>query len=110
MFEISIFCVILLAISYWAVLWLMGRREDVLHGEFVETGTQAEEPVRSVFPDRPVFPERPVRSVSPAPSAQAPIPEQPVRAPVAEQPAFRQERLESLLNSIKQDLNQLVQK
>jgi hypothetical protein len=27
-----------------------------------------------------------------------------------EQPPFRQERLESLLNTIKQDLNQLVQK
>ena len=34
MFEISIFCVILLAISYWVVLFLMGRREDVLHGDF----------------------------------------------------------------------------
>jgi len=116
MFEISIFCVILLAISYWAVLWLMGRREDVLHGEFVEPGTQAEEPVRSVFPARPAFPERPalperpVRSASPVPPVQIPIPEQPARVPAPEQPAFRPERLESLLNSIKQDLNQLVQK
>ena len=57
MFEISIFCVILLAISYWAVLWLMGRRADVLHGEFVETGTQPDEPARPVFPDRPAVPE-----------------------------------------------------
>ena len=105
MFEIIIFCVILLAISYWAVLWLMGRREDVLHGEFVESGVQAEEPDRSVLPARPAFPERPVRSAPPERPAQAtPIPEQTVRAPVPEQPAFRQERLESLLNSIKQDL------
>ena len=65
MFEISIFCVILLAISYWAVLWVMGRREDVLHGEFVEAGARAEEPVRSVFPDRPAVPERAVRPVFP---------------------------------------------
>ena len=36
MFEIGIFSVIVLAVSYWAVLWVMGRREDVLHGEFVE--------------------------------------------------------------------------
>jgi hypothetical protein len=28
MFEIGIFCVIFLAVAYWAVLWLMGRRED----------------------------------------------------------------------------------
>ena len=116
MFEISIFCVILLAISYWAVLWVMGRREDVLHGEFVEAGTQAEEPVRSVFPDRSVFPERPVRpalaekSVAAEKTVQAALPEPPARAAVPEQPAFRPERLESLLNSIKQDLSQLVQK
>jgi hypothetical protein len=36
MFEIGIFPLIFLAAAYWAVLWLMGRREDVLHGEFVE--------------------------------------------------------------------------
>jgi len=116
MFEISIFCVILLAISYWAVLWVMGRREDVLHGEFVEAGAQAEEPVRSVFPERPVVPERTVRPAFPEKPkviekpAQTAIPEPPVRAAIPEQPAFRPERLESLLNSIKQDLNQLVQK
>ena len=113
MFEISIFCVILLAISYWAVLWLMGRREDVLHGEFVEPGPPADGPARPVFPDRPipqpplqiVFPARPVIAAKPV---QADI-TKPARA-APEQPAFRPERLESLLNSIKQDLNQLVQK
>jgi hypothetical protein len=36
MFEISIFCVIVLAIGYWTALWLMGRHDDVLHGNFVE--------------------------------------------------------------------------
>jgi hypothetical protein len=72
----------------------MGRREDVLHGEFVESEPPAEEPVR------PVTPKRPVRS---APQ------DCPVEA-VSEQQPFRQERLESLLNTIKQDLNQLVWK
>ena len=125
MFEISIFCVILLAISYWAVLWLMGRREDVLHGEFVEAGAKAEQPVRSIFPDRSAIPVPAVRPIFPKPSAipaQIAIPrqpaisarpvmfEQPVRSAIPKQPAFRPERLESLLNSIKQDLNQLVQK
>ena len=116
MFEIIIFCVILLAVSYWAVLWLMGRREDVLHGEFVEAGAPTEEPARSVFPERPVFPARPVRSAPAEQPAQAVIPEQsvipeqPVLVSIPEQPAFRPERLESLLNSIKQDLNRLVQK
>jgi hypothetical protein len=36
MFEIGIFCVIVLAVGYWAALWLMGRHDDVLHGDFVE--------------------------------------------------------------------------
>ena len=36
MFEISIFCVIVLAVGYWVTLWLMGRRDDVLHGDFVD--------------------------------------------------------------------------
>ncbi len=94
MFEILIFCVIFLAVAYWAVLWLMGRREDVLHGEFVESEPPAEEPVR------PVFPKRPVRSVPPEHPAEV----------VSEQQPFRLERLESLLNTIKQDLNQLVRK
>ena len=40
---------------------------------------------------------------------QAMVAEKPA-AVAPEQPAFRPERLESLLNSIKQDLNQLVQK
>ena len=109
MFEIGIFCVILLAVSYWAVLWLMGRREDVL--QFVEAGAQAEEPVQSVFPDRPAIPERAVaRRIVPKPSTRTAISEQSARASIPEQAAFTPERLESLLNSIKQDLNQLVQK
>ena len=95
MFEIGIFCVIFLAVSYWAVLWLMGRREDVLHGEFVKSEPPAEEPVR------PVFPKRPVRS---APPANVPL------KPLRSNQPFRQERLELLLDTIKQDLNQLVQK
>jgi len=106
MFEIGIFCVIFLAVSYWAVLWLMGRREDVLHGEFVESEPHAQEPLRQEplrqeplrqEPMRPVFPPRPTLPARPAEAAP-------------EQPGFRPERLESLLNTIKQDLNQLVRK
>ena len=95
MFEIGIFCVIFLAVAYWAVLWLMGRREDVLHGEFVESEPPAEESVRPVFPKRP--------------QVRTAVAARPVEA-APEQPAFRQERLESLLNTIKKDLNQLVRK
>jgi hypothetical protein len=63
-----------------------------------------------VFPARaarPVFPEKPIITEKPAQTA---IAEQAVQAALPEQPAFRPERLESLLNSIKQDLNQLVRK
>jgi hypothetical protein len=125
MFEIGIFCVIVLAVSYWAVLWVMGRREDVLHGEFVNAEAQPGEPVRAVvpkpsvrpifperhsFPERPSLPERPALADRPVPAERIALPERPVQAAVPEQPAFRPERLEQLLASIKQDLNQLVQK
>lgn len=117
MFEIGIFCVIILAISYWAVLWLMGRREDVLHGEFVNGEAQPDKPAQTVFPEPPerpafaeppVFPERPSLPQRPVLAERAALPARPVQA--AAQPAFRPERLEQLLASIKQDLNQLVQK
>jgi hypothetical protein len=125
MFEIGIFSVIILAVSYWAVLWVMGRREDVLHGEFVKADAQPGEPVRAIspkppvrpvfperpsFPERPAIPERPALSERPVLAERTAMPERPVQATVPEQPAFRPERLEQLLASIKQDLNQLVQK
>jgi hypothetical protein len=131
MFEIGIFSLIVLAVSYWAILWVMGRREDVLHGAFVKGEAQPGEPVRAISPEprvRPVFPERPMFLKRPAPAerpalpepaklSERPVlaerialPERPAQAAAPEQPAFRPERLEQLLASIKQDLNQLVQK
>ena len=44
MFEISILCVIVLAVGYWAALWLMGRHDDVLHGDFVHAEREPEPP------------------------------------------------------------------
>lgn len=80
MFEIGIFCVILLAVGYWATLWIMGRREDVLHGQFVEADTQAD----------------------PAPLlAAAAVPPARARAP--------SESLQSLLVSIKRELKDAAQ-
>ena len=125
MFEIGIFSIIVLAVSYWAILWVMGRREDVLHGEFVKVEGQPGEPVRAIFPKptvRPVFPDRSAisdrttiadRVVIPDRSATGDrplFPEQPVPATAPEPTAFQPERLEQLLASIKQDLNRLVQK
>jgi hypothetical protein len=42
MFELGIFCIIILAVGYWTALWLMGRRDDVLHGDFVEAEQRSE--------------------------------------------------------------------
>jgi hypothetical protein len=49
MFEVIIFCVIGLAIGYWAALFLMGRRDDVLHGDFVQ-GEPRPEPTATPLP------------------------------------------------------------
>jgi len=42
MLEISIICVIALALAYWMALFLMGRREDVLHGNFIRSAPRTE--------------------------------------------------------------------
>ena len=88
MFEISIFCVIVLAIGYWAALWLMGRHDDVLHGDFVRAEQGAEPAVT-----RP-------RSSQPTPSQSMPM--QPLRPDNAES-------LQSLLAAIKRDLKDAAQ-
>jgi hypothetical protein len=35
MFEVAVYCIVIIAIAYSAFLWRMGRRADVLHGEFI---------------------------------------------------------------------------
>jgi hypothetical protein len=62
MLEIGIFCVILLAVGYWATMFVMGRHDDVLHGKFVhaDDGAESAEGAAPLFPPRPVFPKRPV--------------------------------------------------
>jgi hypothetical protein len=103
MFEIAIFCVILFAIGYWTTLFIMGRREDVLHGEFVETdaATADSAPVPvSPVPTRPrvLQPAAPVAKEALVPEAPAPAP---ALSPL---PSANPERLQSLLASIKQEL------
>ena len=75
MFEIGIISIILLAVGYWVTLWLMGRHNDVLHGDFVhaEDGTEAPEPSDRLFANRPPFPPKPV-----------------IKQPVVNQPAINQ--------------------
>ncbi|MGY3528089.1 hypothetical protein ACVILK_000116 [Bradyrhizobium embrapense] len=75
-FEAIVVGVILLALGYWATMFVMGRRDDVLHGKFV-ADEPAAEPVR------------------PKPRVQS--------APAAPQP--NKDSLQALLTVIKQDLH-----
>jgi hypothetical protein len=86
MLEIGILVFILLAIGYWATLWIMGRRDDVLHGQFVEFGGEDE--------------------LAPALAAPSPVPTRPKLAPAPKPvaPAPDDAALQSLLASIKQEL------
>ena len=109
MLEISIFCVILFAIAYWATLFIMGRRDDVLHGEFVE---QQAEPTDAAMPTSappPIFPPRPRPVIGPKPEHVAvTTPAPPVVATAPEKPA-NAEALQSLLVSLKQELKNAAQ-
>ena len=97
MFEIGIFCVILLAAGYWAALWLMGRHDDVLHGKFVHhedepAATIARAP--TVAKTAPPFPRRP---------------QLPVRKPArSEARRVDSAALQSLLVAIQQDLKDVA--
>lgn len=95
MLEIGIFCVVLLAAGYWATMFVMGRRDDVIHGKFVHSedeGAFAQAPM-------PPFPKRPVKAARPA--GAAPAGDQ-VAQPVSS------EALQSLLAAIQQDLKSVA--
>ena len=113
MFEIVVFCVILFAIAYWTTLFIMGRRDDVLHGEFVEAEPElaagaagaampASAPT-SIFPPKPVIAPR----AEPA-AVTAPEPP-PVVASRPEKPADTEALLQSLLASLKRELKNAAQ-
>ena len=74
-FEAVVFAVILLAVGYWATMFVMGRRDDVLHGKFVEHEASAE----------------PMRSPHARPAVSAPQPDK--------------DSLQALLTVIKRDLH-----
>lgn len=99
MLELGIFGFIFLTIAYWAVLFTVGRREDVLHGEFVTEGASTEARIRR-FDRQQTSPPQPI--------SRPPPPAMPLRLP--ESSDVRRERLESLLDTIKQDLSQMVPK
>jgi len=100
MFEIAIFCVIVFAVVYWAVLFTMGRRDDVLHGEFVKAEPR---------PNKVAQVRSPVAPASPVTAAEPDAPPLPIAASVsppalANLPPANTETLQSLLVSLKQEL------
>jgi len=130
MFEIGIISIIVLAVGYWVTLWLMGRHDDVLHGDFVhaEEGAEAAALSDPAFPARPLFPPKPVikranaQPVKPAavkpvttkpavlkPTPTEQLPAQPHAAPASAAFPERSDTLQSLLASIKRDLKDASQ-
>jgi hypothetical protein len=98
MLELVVFCVILVAAGYWATMFVMGRRDDVIHGKFVHTedaGTFAQSAMPT--PTSP-FPKRPVKAVRPASVQPANTGAKPVNS----------DALQSLLAAIQQDLKSVA--
>ncbi|MBR0956890.1 hypothetical protein [Bradyrhizobium japonicum] len=98
MLEIGIFCVILLAAGYWATMFVMGRRDDVIHGKFVHTEDEGDFARPPMPAPPPPFPQRPVRA---AQTAGQPPASDPAAKPV------NSEALQSLL-AIQQDLKSVA--
>lgn len=86
MLAIGISVFLVLAVGYWAILWMMGRRDDVLHGQFVDFEGEDE-----LAP--------PMTAPSPMKAAQRAW-----KAPIAAEAAPDEAALQSLLASIKQEL------
>src|ERR1700749_2988195 len=61
MFEIGVISIVVLAVGYWVTLWLMGRHDDVLHGDFVheEDVSGASAPADQPLPAGPAYPAKP---------------------------------------------------
>lgn len=95
MLEIGILVFLVLAVGYWATLWTMGRRDDVLHGQFVDVeGEDALSPAMAAAPS-PVPTRRRPELLAAKPVGAASIPDD--------------QSLQSLLASIKQELKNAAQ-
>ncbi|HXH45375.1 MAG TPA: hypothetical protein VNK51_16200 [Bradyrhizobium sp.] len=99
MLEISVFSVILLAAGYWAAMFAMGRRDDVIHGKFVHTEDEGD-CTRAAMPAPAPFPKRPVKA--------GPIGGQPPAAIAPAAKPVNSETLQSLLAAIQQDLKSVA--
>jgi hypothetical protein len=118
MIEIGIISIIVLAVGYWVTLWLMGRRDDVLHGDFVhaEPGTETAALSDRPFPARPPFPTKPtlakaavVKPAATKPASAQALPAGPLPPSAPVPVSERLDTLQSLLATIKQDLKDASQ-
>ncbi|MGY0574417.1 hypothetical protein ACTGJ9_027855 [Bradyrhizobium sp. RDM12] len=73
MLEIGIFCVILLAAGYWAAMYVMGRRDDVIHGKFVHGDDESAFRQAPMPTPPPRFPKRPLKAAERAGTVPAMI-------------------------------------
>ncbi len=117
LFEIGAICIVVVAVGYWVTLWLMGRRDDVLHGDYVHPEQGAEATANPVFPASPSppkpFPAKPstVRSSTVRSSTVRSPAGKSVAANLQASPALpdQSDTLQSLLASIKRDLKDAAQ-
>jgi hypothetical protein len=123
MIEIGIISIVVVAVGYWVTLWLMGRRDDVLHGDFVHPEEGVEAAATPAFPASP-FPAKPFLAKPAKPFTAKPFPVkgsrphgdkpvaakvQPAQGPPARPRPDRLDTLQSLLASIKRDLKDAAQ-
>jgi hypothetical protein len=101
MLEIGILIFLVLAFGYWATLWIMGRRDDVLHGQFVDFEGEDE-------PGPAMLAAAPVPQLPPVPTRPKRVPSE-LKPPIIPTPAPDAEALQSLLASIKQELKNASQ-
>jgi hypothetical protein len=99
MFEIVIFCVIVLAAGYWVAMFVMGRHDDVIHGKFVHSEEEGEFAAPTMPTPPPRFPNRPRKEAAPA--KIVPVDEVAPRQVTSE-------ALQSLLAAIQQDLKSVA--
>jgi len=102
MLEISVFSVILLAAGYWTTMFVMGRRDDVIHGKFVNAEEEGDV-TRPAMPAPPPFPKRPLKAAQPAGVQSANV-----QPEMAEAKPVNSAALESLLAAIQQDLKSVA--
>lgn len=96
MIELIVFCILVLAAGYWTAMYVMGRRDDVIHGKFVQSDDEEAFAQVAMPAPSPPFPKRPVKAGNELAANAA------AAAPV------NSAALQSLLAAIQQDLKSVA--